>query len=281
MQMTFRQYVSLATCAGTAALLCGYAIGQGVPATPPAIPPTPPTSPAISSTPAPSAQAVPPAKQDAPAARPDIKFENGTLEVAANGASLNQILRQIQRKAGLKITGGVKDERVYGSYGPGPLSDVLGSLLDGTGSNMLLTGVTDTNPAELILTPRLGGPTPPSPNSMASDDDDRDRTPQQTVPIPNRGSMPPAGATNGIPPAPPPPPAQGVIGAPTLPPDTAPPADPSAVAPTAVAPATTDSPATPDTTTQQSPNGVATPQQIYQQLLQMQQKAQQQTPPQH
>jgi hypothetical protein len=90
-----------------------------------------------------------------------VTYSNGLLTVAADNSSLNQILREISRQTGMRISGGVSDERVYGSYGPGTPARILAALLDGTGSNMLLRETASNAPAELILTPRLGGPTPP------------------------------------------------------------------------------------------------------------------------
>ena len=92
-----------------------------------------------------------------------VTYANGEITVAASNSSLNQILRDIARETGMKITGGVTDERVFGQYGPATPSKILGELLDGTESNMLLLQATAATPAELILTPRHGGPTPPSP----------------------------------------------------------------------------------------------------------------------
>lgn len=93
----------------------------------------------------------------------DVTYANGLLTIAADNSSLNQILREIARQTGMKITGSVGDERVFGRYGPSTPARVLASLLDGTGSNMLLRETASNAPAELILTPREGGPTPPQP----------------------------------------------------------------------------------------------------------------------
>src|SRR5665213_228561 len=98
-----------------------------------------------------------------------VTYANGQLTVTANNSNLNQILRDIARETGMKITGGVTDERVFGKYGPAVPSKVLGELLDGTGSNMLLVHATAATPAELVLTPRLGGVTPPNPNAYHDD----------------------------------------------------------------------------------------------------------------
>jgi hypothetical protein len=99
-----------------------------------------------------------------------VTFTDGQLLISANNSSLNQILRDISRETKMKITGGVAEERVFGQYGPDLPSKVLGDLLDGTSCNMLLLQATGTTPAELILTPRQGGPTPPNPNASSFDD---------------------------------------------------------------------------------------------------------------
>lgn len=97
----------------------------------------------------------------------EVIYSNGELQVRADNSSLNQVLRSISHQTGLKITGGVVDQRVFGSYGPGPMSTVLSTLLDGTGTDILLLGGNATTPPELILTPRNGGAEPPGPDSPA------------------------------------------------------------------------------------------------------------------
>lgn len=94
-----------------------------------------------------------------------VTYTGGNLFVSANNSSLNQILHDIGHETGMKITGGVTDQRVFGQYGPAAPAKVLGELLDGTGSNMLFMHATSATPAQLILTPREGGPTPPSPEA--------------------------------------------------------------------------------------------------------------------
>jgi hypothetical protein len=112
-----------------------------------------------------AAQTLANASVPATAARADtaaeVVYANGLLRITADNSSLNQILRSIARETGMKVTGGVRDERVFGTYGPSTPARVLASLLDGTGSNMLLRESSSNAPAELILTPRLGGATPP------------------------------------------------------------------------------------------------------------------------
>jgi hypothetical protein len=199
-----------------------------LPATPPtAVPEYPPT----------------PAQQ--PPKRAQVTYSNAILSISADNASLNQILRQISSTAGVKITGGVVDERVFGQYGPAPLPQILAELLDGTGSNMLLTHPDGGASPELILTPRQGGPTPPNPNAAAFDDksDSQEPSPdsqQQAMPEP----VPPGNRT-------------------TVP----------------MTPASQTGAAPADGSQPDSPNGVKTPQQIYEQLQRMRQQQQQPTTP--
>ena len=219
---------------------------------------------------APTAQAVPQRRvsaADQPAQRADVKYSTGLLTVSADNSSLNQILRDIGRATGMKITGGVNDERVYGIYGPADTSTVISALLKGTGSNMLLVLGGDQSPRELVLTPRGGGPTPPSPNAGR----EREREDEDLPPQRMRRSPRPEGAE--IQPQPNQPPQ------PQLNPAQPPPTSPTQLQ---IAPQPPPPPSTTDTTTQQSPNGVPTPQQIYDQLMKLhdQKAATPTTPPQ-
>ncbi|MDR3745651.1 MAG: hypothetical protein P4K80_05925 [Acidobacteriaceae bacterium] len=115
------------------------------------------------------------------AKRAQVDYSAGQLSITADNSSLNQILREVVRKTGVKITGGVSDERVYGKYGPGSPSKVVAKLLEGTGSNIFLRETSSHTLSELILTPRQGGPTPPSPNAPGiADDDDQPAQPPST-----------------------------------------------------------------------------------------------------
>ncbi len=95
----------------------------------------------------------------------------------ADNSSLNGILRAVAQCTGMKITGGVTDQRVYGNYGPAMPATVLATLLDGTETNVLLKETAQDQPAELILTPRTGGPTPPSPTQVSEEDADDSAVP--------------------------------------------------------------------------------------------------------
>jgi hypothetical protein len=179
-----------------------------------------------------------------PPQRAQITYADGALSISADNASLNQILHQIAGDTGIKITGGVAEERVFGNYGPDSPNQVLAALLEGTGSNMIFVHHDTGAPSELILTPRQGGPTPPNPNASTFD---------------NR-SEPGEAPSRSMQPAPYPPPQ----GNPIIPPVT-----PGA-----------STGASPNTSQPDNPNGVKTPQQIYEQLQRMRQQQQQSTPPQ-
>src|ERR1700679_20084 len=163
----FRMRIYLAIAALALAAAAANAHAQAVPSTLPPTAPTslPPNKPpsASNALPAGTANALPappvatPSAGDPPLSPPNhaqVTYSNGQLNVRADNSSLNQILRAISRRTGLKITGGVKDERVFGSYGPASTSSILAMLLDGTGTNILLLEGSPTNPPELILTPR-------------------------------------------------------------------------------------------------------------------------------
>lgn len=174
-----------------------------------------------------------------------VSYSDGQLAVEATNASLNEILHEISQKTGMKITGGVTDDRVFGQYGPSKPALVLDSLLEGTGSNFLLVDGAKGN-SELILTPRHGGVTPPNPNAAAPPEESEDRAPQYVPPV--RPYQPPIFNGRG------------------------PGFNPSAEAPTAQ---------TPDGS-QGDGSGPKTPQQIYDQLqrVMQQQKQAQSAPPQ-
>ena len=209
-------------------------IPSTLPATAPTTQPTTPPQPEVPLTP-----------QQRPPQRAQITYADGVLSISADNSSLNQILRQIATDTGMKITGGVADERVFGRYGPADPAQILAELLDGTGSNMILVHREGEANAELILTPRQGGATPPSPNSQAFDE-----RPERRESPPIRAAQPEPASVPVTPSEPPP-----------------------------VTPTTPGAGSNPASSTQpESPNGVKTPQQIYEQLQRLRQ--QQSTPPQ-
>ena len=225
-------------------LAVGAMWGQTPPPKPSAAIPYPSALPATTPTEAPAPKPLTP--DQLPPHRAVVRYHAGRLSVEADNSSLNQILWAIGREMGMKITGGVVDERVYGTYGPDDPARILTTLLDGTGSNMLLKESLAPGASELVLTPRGGGPAPPgpTPGPDVAEELKEDLPPQQLRPRVVTTVAPAA-----VPAAPP-----------AAPPATAAQTTPSAALPT-------------------SPNGVKTPQQIYEQLLKLQQQ-QPKTPPQ-
>lgn len=232
-------------------LLAVPACGQLIPANTSATP-----HPLANLPPAPPTQSQPIASAPS-TTRAHIEYTANRLTITADNSSLSQILGDIGQATGMKITGGVTDERVYGTYGPDTPQAVLTALLDGTSTNMLLLESHQRTVQELILTPRNGGPTPPSISPARPFD--RDNTDRPEPPGGRR-----AGAFGGFGPG------RGFH------------PDPSAINPNQpqLQPQPTQPPGTPPETTQQSPNGVKTPQQIYEELVRQQQKQQPATPPQ-
>lgn len=256
------------------------------------LPATPPT--ALQPTATAPLSATTSGTQDTRPRRAQVNYAAGQLDIRAENSSLNDILYEISVATGMKIHGGVSDQRVFGHYGPAATSDVLATLLDGTGTNMLLKEDDSLGPVELVLTPRTGGVSPPSP-STPSYSSDSDTAPPSRIDSPalRRGGprMPPEqqqrpGSTNndsGVPAGNPP--LNNPLGSPdnttntvsTMPTTNSVPADslPTPTTTTETQQGIVDSPNPPPsstTTTATSPNGVETPDQIYQQLLKLQQQ---------
>ena len=170
-------------------LALGFSAGRLAAQTPPPshLPALAPTAASPTNATAPIAAVATP--EDRPGESPhraQVQCADGQLEVHAENSSLNGILRAIARCTGMHITGGVPEQRVYGNYGPAAPATVLATLIDGTGSNMLLKETARDQPAELILSPRTGGPTPPAPSAYAYADSDNNQ-PATTQPYAVRG----------------------------------------------------------------------------------------------
>ncbi len=116
--------------------------------------------------------------------RASVSCAGGLLTVHADNASLNGILRGVARCSGMQITGTVPDQRVFGDYGPEAPATVLETLLDGTGTNVFLRETAQNQPAQLILTPRTGGASPPA-AFIVSDDEEADVSGGYGGPQPN------------------------------------------------------------------------------------------------
>ena len=255
---------SLSTCGG---MLAAQTVGATPGANTPALSP-----PALS-----GAETGAPTKTPASSHRTQVVFHDGLLTVTAQDSSLNAVLHEIARQTGMRISGGVRDDRVFGSYGPATPSAVLSTLIEGTGSNMLLVNNAADAPAELILTPRLGGPTPPSPNGAApgsgEDEDGSGAAPPIQQPV--FGGQPPPQSFSGRPAVQP----SSSLTPPISSPTTNNSDSQSVVFPPVNSTSTAATGTTSSDTTQEPPSGIKTPQQIFEQLQKLrQQQEQTQTP---
>jgi hypothetical protein len=105
-----------------------------------------------------------------------VTLKNETLTVEASNSDLNQILKNVADLSGMIIDGSVKSARVYGVYGPGNPSEVLSSLLVGSGYNFIMVGLSaDGAPRKLLLTVQNGdSTTSPTPTPTQTGPDHRE-----------------------------------------------------------------------------------------------------------
>lgn len=149
--------------------------------------------------PAPAPQALTaPSLLDKPAQAAKITLAHGRLAVDADNSSLTEILHQLAASSGMTVDGISRDQRIFGKYGPGNPRDILSSLLDDAGYNVIMLGATSAGaPRELILSERTNTPAAtPEPNRIAQqDNEDQEETPLNM--------NPPAGDEPPRPPVPP------------------------------------------------------------------------------
>jgi hypothetical protein len=165
----------------------------------PAAPPAPVAAATTSAT-------LPPSLLDQPPKPASVDLSAGKLTIHADNSSLTAILHQVSTSAGMTIEGLNKDERVFGTYGPGDPHEILSALLDGTGYNILMFGETTTGtPRELALSPRgasAGFVNPVRPAQQAQEDEEDDTPPppqaQDDTPPPNPNPPSNSGTPNGV-----------------------------------------------------------------------------------
>jgi hypothetical protein len=121
-----------------------------------------------------------------PAKPAEVTVTPGKLTIKADNSSLSQILQQISKSTGMKVEGLGQDERIFGSYGPGDPREVLLSLLDGFGYNVLMVGDDKGAPRELSLSQRSAGSTvasaAPARNNREQEDDEIEQEQPQAPP---------------------------------------------------------------------------------------------------
>lgn len=137
---------------------------------------------AKSQAPAPQVSAVPP-EQAAPKqpewpanAQPTnavVEWNSKGLHIEASNSSLQQILKDVATATGATVSGLGADQRVFGNYGPGPATEVISHLLDGSGYNVLMIGEQGQGtPRQIVLSKQPTGPAPPSGNSTGQGNED-------------------------------------------------------------------------------------------------------------
>ena len=104
----------------------------------PVAPPPEPPKPAAPAWP------IPPEQQ--PAVQATVTFSGDQLTIVAKNSSLQAILQAVSQQTGLKVTGLDGDMRIFGTYGPGTVSQTLNALLQGSQYNYVLVGGDATHP---------------------------------------------------------------------------------------------------------------------------------------
>jgi hypothetical protein len=79
-----------------------------------------------------------------------VQFTNGMLTIHANGATLSEVLFEVQKQTGAEIAipSGTERDRVAADFGPGPAGEVMHQLLNGSGLNFVVVG-SETDPSVL------------------------------------------------------------------------------------------------------------------------------------
>lgn len=100
-------------------------------------------------------------------------------------------------ETGAKVEGMDTDERIFGTYGPGPARDVIAQLLDGSGYDVLMIGDRgEGTPRRVVLTEQSGN----APRTTATNTppaNDEDTQPDEPAPEPQSEQEPSQPAQNG------------------------------------------------------------------------------------
>ncbi|MGA9667994.1 MAG: hypothetical protein WBQ94_02230 [Terracidiphilus sp.] len=128
-----------------------------------------------------------------------VVWDSHGLRIDATNSSLQQIMTDVSTATGAKVEGLNRDERIFGSYGPGQARDVLTQLLEGSGYNVLMIGDQGQGtPRQIVFSARpTGGPQPAGRSNPApvEEDNEAEEQPQPQPPQPepgmNRGNFPP------------------------------------------------------------------------------------------
>lgn len=146
-------------------------------------------------TPGPQQPLVPNTPANMPPQPAEVTYQNGLLSVRAENSTLADVLTQIQSKTGaqIQVPPGASAERVVIQQGPAPTRTVLDSLLHGSGFDYIIVGsMQDPQLIQrVVLTPHVASaaaaPQPaysPRRSQPAPDQDDDNTSEQPTMPIP-------------------------------------------------------------------------------------------------
>jgi hypothetical protein len=117
----------------------------------------------------------------------NVVWNSQGLRVDAANSSLHQILKDVSTATGATVSGLGPDQRIFGTFGPGPAREVLSELLDGSGYNVLMIGDQGQGtPRQIVLSRQPNGHAPPpvGNNSNQSSDDGNNADVEEPPPPP-------------------------------------------------------------------------------------------------
>ncbi|HYL15958.1 MAG TPA: AMIN domain-containing protein [Terriglobales bacterium] len=95
-----------------------------------------------------------------PAPRVQVSFQDGLLSIEADKANLAEVLNEVHLRTGadIPIPAGAEQEQVIVKAGPGPATEVMATLLNGSHFNFVVVGAAEDQNAlrKVILTPKNG-----------------------------------------------------------------------------------------------------------------------------
>jgi hypothetical protein len=97
------------------------------------------------------------ATEPVPAPAAMVVYKDGLLSISAENVSLSDVLHEVSAKTGatIEFPNGSATEPVFTHIGPGPVRDILATLLNGTKFNYVMLGSQDTADSlqKIVLTP--------------------------------------------------------------------------------------------------------------------------------
>lgn len=136
-----------------------------------------------------------PVTAPAPPKNIQVSFRDGLLSIAANKASLAEVLYEIHLRTGadIPIPAGAEQEKIIVKTGPAPANQAMATLLNGTGFNFVLVG-SEQDPSALrsvILSPRGSeGVSQPIPQPIGQEPVAAEAPPLIDIPPENVPDMP-------------------------------------------------------------------------------------------